>query len=64
MRSFRHKKELIEAETEKIKEKRKATEVAKLKEEKIIIAIGRYSIGFTAVFFIGLAICLTLWKTL
>jgi hypothetical protein len=62
--SILHKKQLVEAETEKIKEKRKATVVAKTHEEKIIIAIGKYSMGVIAVFFTGLAICIAIWKSL
>lgn len=61
MHSIVHKKRLVEAETEKIKEKRKATIQVKSHEEKIIIAIGRWStiiivtIGTTGAVWIALS---------
>ena len=64
MRSLTHKKKLVEAETEKIKEKRKATIQKKSHEEKIIVAIGKYTIGIISVIGITGAIWIALWKIL
>jgi hypothetical protein len=64
MKNIIHKKRLVEAETEKIKEKRKATIQVKSQEEKIIIAIGRYTIGIITAIGITGAVWIALSKTL
>lgn len=52
-----HRVKLIQAETEKIREKRKSEHLRKEKEERIIIAIGRWTLAvITAIGVFG-----TLW---
>jgi len=52
-----HRVKLIQAETEKLREKRKTENLRKTNEEKIIIAIGRWTLSIvTAIGVFG-----TLW---